>query len=207
MLGAAPWLGRFCLRWPGLVVFAVVIALSALLSTLVGPQHHAQSQEPYVWGGTVEVSPSTLTIEPGKSTTYRLRLTKRPVNLKRDGTLVCDPSDPNLDDPCDASGWWVMIRVDGVVRIDGVHNGFRWVPSVGWEFNQDNWNVWREVSITDLGDGESVTFSHEVWSNDTYCPVHGEGEVDVAVDDDTGNNNNDNNNNNNNNNYEPLAKF
>ena len=178
MLGAAPWLGRFCLRWPGLVVFAVVIALSALLSTLVGPSHHAQSQEPYDWGGTVEVSTSTLTIEPGKPTTYRLRLTKQPVNLDRDGNLVCDPS---LDDSCDASGWWVMIRVDGVVRTDGVHNGFSWVPSVGWEFNQDNWEQWREVSIRTPDDGESVTFSHEVWSNDTYCPVHGVSPVGVEI--------------------------
>ena len=178
MLGAAPWLGRFCLRWPGLVVFAVVIAFSALLSTLVGPQHHAQSQEPYDWGGTVEVSPSTLTIEPGKPTTYRLRLTKQPVNLDRDGNLVCDPS---LDDPCDASGWWVRIRVDGVVRYDGEYKGFSWVPSVGWEFNQDNRNVWREVSITTPDDGESVTFSHEVWSNDTYCPVHGVSPVGVEI--------------------------
>ena len=178
MLGAAPWLGRFCLRWPGLVVFAVVIALSALLSTLVGPSHHAQSQEPYDWGGTVEVSTSTLTIEPGKPTTYRLRLTKQPVNLDRDGNLVCDPS---LDNSCDASGWWVMIRVDGVVRSDGVHNGFSWVPSVGWEFNQDNWEQWREVSIRTPDDGESVTFSHEVWSNDTYCPVHGVSPVGVEI--------------------------
>ena len=178
VLAAAPWLGRFCLRWPGLVVFAVVIALSALLSTLVGPQPHAQSQEPYNWGGTVEVSPSTLTIEPGKPTTYRLRLTKQPVNLDRDGNLVCDPI---LDDSCDASGWWVMIRVDGVVRIDGVHNGFSWVPSVGWEFNQDNWEQWREVSIRTPDDGESVTFSHEVWSNDTYCPVHGVSPVGVEI--------------------------
>ena len=177
MLGAAPWLGRFCLRWPGLVVFAVVIALSALLSTLVGPSHHAQSQEPYDWGGTVEVSTSTLTIKPGETKTYSLRLTEQPVNLKRDGTLVCDPSDPNLDDPCDASGWWVMIRVDGVVRIVGHYppgqpedKAFSWVPSVGWEFNQHNWNKWRDVSITvpdDAASVASVTFSHEVWSNDT----------------------------------------
>ena len=187
MLGAAPWLGRFCLRWPGLVVFAVVIALSALLSTLVGPSHHAQSQEPYDWGGTVEVSTSTLTIEPGKPMTYRLRLTKPPVNLKRDGTLVCDPASV---DSCDASGWWVMIRVDDVVRIDGEYKGFRWVPSVGWEFNQDNWDKWREVSIKDSetapDDGESVTFSHEVWSNDTYCPVHGVSPVDVEFIEDGG---------------------
>ena len=97
MLGAAPWLGRFCLRWPGLVVFAVVIALSALLSTLVGPQSQAQSP---AWGGTVEVSPSTLTIKPGETKTYRLRLTEQPVMMERDGTIIdCDTETEPIE-PC-----------------------------------------------------------------------------------------------------------
>ena len=121
MLGAAPWLGRFCLRWPGLVVFAVVIGLSALLSTLVGPQSHAQSP---AWGGTVEVSnvsdaefghsSITLNLKPGETKTYYLRLTAQPVILDRDGKL-CDPNSvppPSPSDKCNDRPWWVMIRVD-----------------------------------------------------------------------------------------------
>ena len=42
------------------------------------------------------------------------------------------------------------------------------------------------VSIN--GDGESVTFSHEVWSNDTYCPVHGVSPVGVEIIEDGGGN-------------------
>ena len=122
MLGAAPWLGRFCLRWPGLVVFAVVIALSALLSTLVGPQPHAQSP---AWGGTVQVtddsskdegySSITLNLKPGEKKTYYLRLTAQPVILNKDGE-PCDPHSAPRPDPserCNDLPWWVMIRVDG----------------------------------------------------------------------------------------------
>ena len=107
MLGAAPWLGRFCLRWPGLVVFAVVIALSALLSTLVGPQPQAQSP---AWGGTVEVSnvsdaefghsSITLNLKPGETKRYYLRLTAQPVILNRDGKL-CDPNSVPPPSPSD----------------------------------------------------------------------------------------------------------
>ena len=49
------------------------------------------------WGGTVEVSTSTLTVPAGTSLTYRLRLTEEPT----------------------ADGWWVRVRVDGEVRADG----------------------------------------------------------------------------------------
>ena len=87
--------------------------LSALLSGAAAAQEDVE-----VWDGTVEVSPGTLTIEKGKSLSYRLRLSKAPTS----------------------DGWFVRVHVDGVVYNDGLYKGIRWVPSVGWEFNQDNWD-------------------------------------------------------------------
>ena len=121
MLSSARGVGRFCLRWPGLVVFAVVIGLSALLSTLVGPQLHAQQATPGWEDGDVEVDKSSLDIAPGKQSSYKFRLTKRPT----------------------ADGWWVMIHVNGFVRAEGEYDAdgdgdvdiFTWVPSVGRKYD------------------------------------------------------------------------
>ncbi len=145
-------------RGQRLVAFAVT--LSALLSGIAAPRVHAQT----TWG--VEVSPTTLTIDEGESLTYRLRLTEPPR----------------------ADGWWVMLRVNGSVRADGHYRGISWVPSVGWEFNRDNWDTWREVRVTALQDEDgldgSVTFTHDVWDENTDCPVKGESPVAVRVIDD-----------------------
>lgn len=72
----------------------------------------------------------SLTLDQGESSSYRLRLTKQPT----------------------ADGWWVRVHVDGAVRIDGEYDAnddgdvdIRWVPSVGWEFDQDNWDQWRTM--------------------------------------------------------------
>ena len=132
VLGAAPWLGRFCLRWPGLVVFAVVIGLSALLSTLVGPKHHAQSQELHptdVWAqdGTILVSTTELTIKKGKRGSYGVTLSKAPYDY-----------DYQVE-----HGWWVMIAVDGMRRhadSDNPYKGLTWTPSIGWEFDRGDWS-------------------------------------------------------------------
>ena len=177
VLGAAPWLGRFCLRWPGLVVFAVVIAFSALLSTLVGPQPHAQSQEQHptdTWAqdGTVQVEQTALTIREGESKSYRLRLNRQP-----------------LED-----GWWVMVLVDGAKRYDGLYDkdgdledDISWVPSVGWQVDVTNdinalaATPWRNITITAKQDADTedqtITFAHELWDHDAYCPpaLHGGG--------------------------------
>ena len=145
-------------RGQRLVAFAVT--LSALLSGIAAPRVHAQT----TWG--VEVSPTTLTIDEGESLTYRLRLTEPPR----------------------ADGWWVMLRVNGSVRADGHYRGISWVPSVGWEFNRDNWDTWREVRVTALQDEDgldgSVTFTHDVWDENTDCPVKGESPVTVRIIDD-----------------------
>ena len=161
----APHIQKRCLslgsRGQRLVAFAVT--LSALLSGIAAPRVHAQT----TWG--VEVSPTTLSIDEGESLTYRLRLTEPPL----------------------ADGWWVVLRVNGSIRYDGHYRGISWVPSVGWEFNRDNWDTWREVRVTALQDEDgldgSVTFTHDVWDENADCPVKGESPVTVRViDDDDG---------------------
>ena len=175
VLAAAPWLGRFCLRWPGLVVFAVVIALSALLSTLVGPQPHAQSQDEPTntdeWvdqGGNVEANVATLTINEGETRSYSVRLTKQP--------------HMNADD----DDWWVMIVVDGHRRSveyypDKVNPIVSWLPSIGRTFDRNDWSPWKDIRITAHEDEDdedhTIVFSSELWDHDAYCPpgLHGGG--------------------------------
>ena len=183
MRSARPPMWRRMRRYPVVVLFT--LAFSALLYALVGPDPYAQETTPWDGNpanGTVEVSTSTLTLKPGETKTYRLRLTEQPVKMNRDGTYVdCDLNTPTID-ICPDDGWWVRIRVDGSVRIAGEYEGFRWVPSVGWEFNQNNWDQWKYVSITfdkDATSSKSITVSHEVWANGTHCPVHGVGPVGV----------------------------
>ena len=89
-------------RHPGFAVSALVVTV--LLHGLAPPPIHAQDTWPVV--RTVEVSPATLTLSPGQTLSYRVRLTAPPT----------------------ADGWWVMIHVDGDVRGDlttRVSVGFR----------------------------------------------------------------------------------
>ena len=148
---------RLISRRKRLIVFA--IALSALLagvSALLSGIAHPQTK----WEGSVEVSPSTLNIEQGKSLTYSLRLTKPPTQGK----------------------WWVMIHVDGLVRAHDDYEGLHWVPSVGWEFDEYNWETWRQVTIYADEDADtSVKFTHEVWDHNNDCPVKDVSVVTVNV--------------------------
>ena len=148
-------------RHPGFAVSALVVTV--LLHGLAPPLVHAQD----TWPGTVEVSPATLTLSPGQSLSYRVRLTAPPT----------------------ADGWWIMIHVDGDVRGDVDYKGIRWIPSVGWEFNQNNWNQWRGISIKAFDDaalGTRVEFTHEVWDHNADCPVHNVGAVTITVVDNSG---------------------
>ncbi len=161
---------------------ASTIMLSALLSGVAVHQVHAQNNAPiFNWQGEVQVSTSTLTISEGETISYAIRLSEQP----------------------SADGWWVRIHVNGVVYIEGNHDnsegiGIRWVPSVGWEFNQDRDPVdnpgptqWRNVHITAFQDDdddkdEFVTITHEVWDENTNCPpsLKGVAPVEVQVTDD-----------------------
>ena len=142
--------------------------LSAILSCIAAPAAYAQKPTPGWEGGTVEVSTSSLSLKPGESVSYSLRLTRQPT----------------------ADDWFVRVFVDGVVWMDGEYdaNGdgdvdIKWVPSVGWEFDLDNWDQWRTINVrveekapSDL----SVRFDHDVWDHTDNCPVHQVGVVTVT---------------------------
>ena len=153
-------------------VFAGVV--SAMLSCIAAPAAYAQNPTPG-WNdatvevpGTVEVSTSSLNLQKGKSVSYSLRLSKQPTD----------------------DGWWVRVFVDGAVRADGEYdvNGdgmvdITWVPSVGWEFNRNNWDQWRTIRITASDDAvlnKRVQFDHDVWDHTGNCPVHQVGVVAVT---------------------------
>ena len=136
------------------LAFVVVAVLVCIGPTTV----HAQNS----WDGTVEVRGGPLTVKAGESVTYELRLSKEPTG----------------------DGWWVRITADGAVRYNGGYKGLRWVPSVGWEFDRNNWDQWRQVSITAADDADlntQVAFAHEVWDNTAECPVHNVGRVTLRV--------------------------
>ena len=159
---------------------ASTIILSTLLPGTAIHQLHAQTDPPiFSWGGSVEVSTSTLTMREGETVSYSVRLSEQPL----------------------ADGWWVFVQVDGVVYHDGeftkpgeTEPWIRWVPSVGWETDpvpgSSDPTRWRTVSITarqdDDDDDEFLTFTHEVWDKDTNCPefLHAVAPVQVRIIDD-----------------------
>ena len=138
----------------------VAVLALAVLTGIGTPPAYAQN-DPVPWGGTVEVRGGPLSVKAGESVTYMVRLSKQPT----------------------ADGWWVRVHVDGAVRADGKYKGLSWVPSVGWEFDQDDWDVWRGITIRNENAALStqVTFTHEVWDHTTECPVHNVGPVTVQV--------------------------
>ena len=138
----------------------VAVTLAAFLSVIGVPPAFAQVDVD--WPGTVEVrvTGKTQGLTTGDVFTYQLRLTEPPTE----------------------EGWWVRIRADGVVHMEGIYNGLRWVPSIGWEFSPQNYNQWRDVRVRVNEDlDQTVTFSHEVWAHNGICPVHDVGRVAVDV--------------------------
>ena len=89
----------------------VFAAAAAILATVPVTKVVAQT----AWG--VDVSTTSLTVKRGELVSYRVRLTQPP----------------------DSDGWWIVIRVDGVVRYHDPYNGLRWVPSFGWDFDRSDW--------------------------------------------------------------------
>ena len=143
------------------LMIPVAVTLAAFLSVIgVSPAFAQVDVED--WPGTVEVrvTGKTQGLTTGDVFTYQLRLTEPPTE----------------------EGWWVRIRADGVVYMEGIYNGLRWVPSIGWEFSPQNYNQWRDVRVRVNEDlDQTVTFSHEVWAHNGICPVHDVGRVAVDV--------------------------
>ena len=138
------------------------------------------------WGGDVKVSEISLSIAPGETTSYSVRLNMAP---GKDGTPI----------PV-GEVWTVMVSIDGVRYQDGKYKDLTLIPSFYRTFDGTDWNKWKDFQITrvdeedwDVGDdgprATSVTFTHEVWDHGTNCPVHGRGSVEVSIDLSGGNNN------------------
>ena len=170
-----------------LIVCAIL--LSALLSGMAAPGAWAQTEDP-AWidsdgnlgrilvsrDGVNEAStPITVNFNGSKSFTYWIKLS----------------APPNRDGVADSEEWWIRIFVDGVNRIDGIYKGIRWVPSVGWYFNQNTWNTWRQITfrVDEDYDEEangpratSLRIAHEVFATNQWCPLHNASPINVNVD-------------------------
>ena len=155
---------------------ALAAVLSVVLSYAGAPPVHAQTEERTTWtgdpnDGTVQVtdasasgstcigdadkSPLRLEIVPGGRVRYCFRLSHEALT----------------------DGWWVMIKADGSV-------GLSWVPSVGRRVDKADSRHWKSVTIVAEDDavvGTEVTFKHDPWEDDTFCPIHSVGIVMVRV--------------------------
>ena len=169
-------------------LLVLTTVLSVVLSYAGAPPVHAQTEdeERTTWtgdpnDGTVEVtdvsaggstcigdadkSPLRLEIVPGGRVRYCFRLSHEALT----------------DD------WWVMIKADGNGRgaVSEVgYKGLSWIPSIGRRVDQADSRQWKRVSIGAEDDavvGTEVTFNHDPWEDDTFCPVHDVGIVMVRV--------------------------
>ena len=172
--------------------YRCLLACAVLLPTLLSGVAAAQNQAPiFDWEGTVEVevigsSSLSVALKAGETKRYRLRLTK-PLPTK---VVIEDNEEKKVQE----KGWWVRIHVDGGVRIDGYYDpnnpdadrdnsAISWVPSVGWQFDPDDWerdedmvplqdeSKWRGVTIKAHKDVETpIRFMHDVLDAQSECP-------------------------------------
>ena len=108
------------------------------------------------------MSTNRLNLQPGETVSYSLRLSRQPTG----------------------DGWWVMVHIDGSIRMDGYDTDgdgdvdITLIPNLGWEFDRDDWNQWREIRISAADDAaldKRLQFDHEVRDHTGNCPVHGVG--------------------------------
>ena len=78
----------------------------------------ASSEAQTTWGGTVEVSPSTISIPPGETVAYSVRLTAQP------------PADAGTVD------WFVMVSINGRRYQSGEYLDIKIIPSFYRNFNR-----------------------------------------------------------------------
>ena len=143
----------------------------------------------------MEVSTTTLTIAEGTSATYSVRLSHDPIYYRH------DENNMKVEVPCaegDAScDWWVFVHIgdqrptDGVVDLDNDgQNDIKITPSIGRSFERSDYSQWKTIRINALEDDDSedrtVTFQHEVWGDDSECPIHQVGRVTVRIIDNEG---------------------
>ena len=187
---------RLGARRPRLLVFA--IASAALLSALAVPHARADidgtlGTEKH-WDGTVEVSTTTLTIAEGTSATYSVRLSEDPIYYKHENNMKVEVSCEQGDPSCE---WWVFVHIGdhsldaGKADLDNDdQDDIKITPSIGREFDRNDYSQWKSIRIDALEDDDSedqtVTFHHEVWGDDSECPIHQVGTVTVRIIDDEG---------------------
>ena len=69
------------------------------------------------WGGDVLVSGSSISVAPGESVTYSVRLNRKPTET--DGTTLEN----------EVVEWFVMVSINGVRDQDGEYKDLRLIPS------------------------------------------------------------------------------
>ena len=165
------------------------VLVSVLPTVLAAPPVLAQINN---WDGDVLVSDSSISVAPGESVTYSVRLNRKPTET--DGTALDNKT----------VGWFVMVHINGVRYQDGEYKDLTLIPSFYRSFtgkddpnypNDDgDWDEWKDfriyrASYTDWeGRGKqtgeratSVTLTHEVWDHNANCPVHRRSPVTVGI--------------------------
>ena len=144
------------------------------------------------WGGDVLVSDSSISVAPGESVTYSVRLNRKPTET--DGTTLHN----------ETVEWFVMFHINGVRYQDGEYKDLTLIPSIYRMFtgkhdpnypnDGGNWDEWKDFRIyrASYDDWEgrgketseratSVTLTHEVWDHNANCPVHRRSPVTVGI--------------------------
>ena len=118
------------------------VLVSVLPTVLAAPPVPAQTNN---WGGDVLVSDSSISVAPGESVTYSVRLNRKPTET--DGTALDNKT----------VGWFVMVHINGVRYQDGEYKDLTLIPSFYRTFtgkhdpnypNDDgDWDEWKGFRI------------------------------------------------------------
>ena len=178
---------RHALRSAGALLLGVLVP--ALLMVLAAPPVLAQINN---WGGDVLVSDRSISVAPGESVTYSVRLNRKPTET--DGTTLHN----------ETVEWFVMVHINAVRYQDGEYKDLTLIPSFYRMFtgkhdpnypnDGGNWDEWKGFRIyrASYDDWEgrgketseratSVTLTHEVWDHNSNCPVHRRSPVTVGI--------------------------